>query len=108
MYAEDSVKEIHMKKKETKPAPNPLLSHVISMGFDLAKHWLKDMENARKVSKIDQFAEQFGTLENLVIKLDRRVQENGKLIDRLKLQLLWSNIVIIALLAVTVLQLFLG
>ena len=96
------------KKKEMKPAANPLLSNVISMGFDLAKHWLKDMENARKVSKIDQFNEQFSTLENLILKLERRVQEYGALIEKLQLQLLWSNIVIIALLIVTVLKLFLG
>lgn len=96
------------KNKEAKPAANPLLNNMISMGFDLAKHWLRDLENARKVSKIDQFSEQFGTLENLVIKLDRRVQDNIHLIDKLKLQLLWSNIVIIALLIVTLLQLFLG
>ncbi|MCD4829380.1 MAG: hypothetical protein K8R90_08165 [Candidatus Cloacimonetes bacterium] len=99
-----------MKKKDKSagPATNPILSHAISMIFDLAKHWLKDLENTRKVNKIDKFSEQFGTLENLVIKIDRRAQENGKLIEKLKLQLLWSNIVIILLLVVSVLQLFLG
>ncbi len=95
-----------MKSKEK--SSNWIVSNLISMGFDLLKHFLKDLENSRKVSKIDAMNEHFSTLENIILKMDRRLQETEKQIDDLKTKLMLSQAVVIVLLIVTVLQLFLG
>ena len=92
-----------MKKKQIeKSRSNPIITGFINMFFDMLKHFIKDFENLRKVKKIDKFAEQFSTLEHLVIKMEKKIEENRHQVEDLKNRLLWGNITIIALLLINI------
>ncbi len=90
------------KKKENKPQSNPFITGLINMFFDMIKHFIKDMENVRKVNKIDKFSEQFGTLEHIILKMEAKIEDNRRHIEDLKNRLLWGNITIVALIIVTI------
>ncbi len=86
------------KKKSTKQS-NPVLTGFINIIFDIFKHFIKDFENMRKVKKIDSVSDNFSTLEHMLVRLEDKIESNRKLIEDLKNRLLWSNVIIIILLA---------
>jgi hypothetical protein len=88
--------------KENSPQSSPIITGLINMFFDMIKHFMKDMENIRKINKIDKFAEQFSTLEHIVLKMEAKIEENRRQIEDLKNRLLWGNITIVALIIVTI------
>ncbi|MBN2460293.1 MAG: hypothetical protein JXB60_01700 [Candidatus Cloacimonetes bacterium] len=87
-----------MKNKPQVKKNSPILTSLINALFDIIKHFIKDLENIRKVKKIDRFSEEFSTLEHLMLKLEKKMDENRYQIDDLKTRILWGNIVIIVLL----------
>jgi hypothetical protein len=89
-------------KEAVHPQSSPIITGLINMFFDMIKHFIKDMENVRKVSKIDKFADQFATLEHIVLKMEAKIEENRRHIEDLKNRLLWGNITIVALIIVTI------
>ncbi len=96
-----------MRKKDKKnvvPAANAWVAQIVSMIFDLVKHVIKDFEMNRNLKKATGVAEQFSTVEHLILKLETKVSDNRKALDDLKNRLLWSNIIIIALLVTIVIQ----
>ncbi len=98
--------EIATDKKESrenivskqKKKNSPVLSGLISMIFDVMKHFLKDFENMRKIRKIDRVGDNFSTLEHLMVRLEDKLETCRKQIDELKNKLIITNIVIIILL----------
>ena len=98
--------EIATDKKESrenivskqKKKISPVLSGLISMIFDVMKHFLKDFENMRKIRKIDRVGDNFSTLEHLMVRLEDKLETCRKQIDELKNKLIITNIVIIILL----------
>ncbi|MDY6914786.1 MAG: hypothetical protein SVM86_00510 [Candidatus Cloacimonadota bacterium] len=96
-----------MKKKTEKPKPksNPILNGLVNTFFDIVKHFLKDFENIRKVKKIDKFSEEFFNLEHMLIRLEKKLDDNRHHIEDLKARLLWGNIVIIVLILINIFQL---
>jgi len=86
-----------MKNKKEQKKSNPIVSSLINAFFDIIKHLIKDFENIRKVKKIDKFSEEFSTLEHMLVKLEKKMDNNRHQIEDLKTRLLWGNIIIVAL-----------
>jgi hypothetical protein len=85
-----------MKKKE-KQNNNPIVNGAISTFFDIVKHFINDMDNSRKIKKIDQYSEKFSTIEHMLIRLEKKLDDNRHYIEDLKNRLLWGNIIIVIL-----------
>jgi uncharacterized membrane protein (DUF106 family) len=94
-----------MKKKTEKPKSNPMLNGLINTFFDIVKHFLKDFENMRKVKKIDKFSEEFSTLEHMLLRLEKKMDDNRHHIEDLKARLLWGNVIIIVLILINIFHL---
>ena len=92
------------KNKNERPKTSPIVSGLISMFFDIMKHFIKDFENMRKVKKIDNWGDKFSNMEHMLIRLEDKIQENRRQIDDLENRILWGNIVIIVLLLVIIFQ----
>lgn len=88
-----------MSKNAERQKNSPLLTGLINMFFDMIKHFIKDFENMKKVKKIDNISDKFSALEHMLIRLEDKIQENRYRIEELKNRLLWSNIIIILLVA---------
>jgi len=87
-----------MKNKNDIKKNSPFLSGLINIFFDMIKHFIKDFENMRKVKKIDTAAEKFSALEHMIIRLEKRIEDNWRVINELKSKLLWGNVINIVLL----------
>ncbi|MBN1948527.1 MAG: hypothetical protein JW784_02170 [Candidatus Cloacimonetes bacterium] len=79
---------------------NPIISGLIKAVFDIVNHFIRDLDNLRKIKKIDRFSEEFSTLEHLMLRLEKKLEEQRYQIEDLKTRLLWGNIVIIVLILV--------
>ncbi len=88
-----------MKKEKSS---NPIVSKFVSLIFDLAKHFIKDFENIRKVKKIDKFDDKFHSLEHLIIKMQDKIEKNRMMLDEMKNRILWGNIIIVVLLLLNI------
>lgn len=91
-----------MKKTREVHKSNPILTTMINAFFDILKHFIKDMDNIRKVKKIDKFSEEFSTLEHLMIRLEKKIEENRHQIEDLKNRIIWGNIIIIVLIILNI------
>jgi hypothetical protein len=91
-----------MKNKVDKPRSNPFISGLIKAFFDLINHFIKDFDNIRKVKKIDKFSEEFSTIEHLLVRLEKKMEEQRFQIEDLKTRILWGNIVIIILILLNI------
>ena len=87
-----------MKNKNDIKKSSPFLSGLIHLFFDMIKHFIKDFENMRKVKKIDTAAEKFSALEHMIIRLEKRIEDNWRVVNELKSKLLWGNVINIVLL----------
>ncbi len=85
-----------MKKKE-KQKNNPIVNGAVSTFFDIVKHFINDMDNNRKIKKIDQYSDKFSTIEHMLIRLEKKLDDNRHQIEDLKGRLLWGNIIIVIL-----------
>lgn len=94
-----------MKKNNGKPKSNLIITGLINASFDVLKHFIKDFENMRKVKKIDKFSDKFSTLEHLLVRLEKRMDENRRQIEDLKNRILWGNIIIIILILINLFHL---
>ena len=74
------------KKKENNSEikSNPIIKQLLTAGLDIFKHFVKDLENKKKIKKIDKMDEQFTAIENLLLKQEKMLQENRRLIENLK------------------------
>lgn len=92
-----------MKKKtdnKDKKKSNPIVSGLIKAFFDLINHFIKDFDNMRKINKIDKFSEEFSTMEHMLIRLERKLDDNRHQIEDLKNRILWGNLIIIVLILI--------
>ena len=96
------------KEKQMDSKSNFLTTNIIKIFFDFVKHIIKDFEQSRSVSKIDKFSEEFSNLEHLVIQLDDKLQENRRMIETLKNQLLWEHLILFALIVTILIQILNG
>lgn len=86
-----------MKRRESKEVPpkNPLISALMNVSFRTLQHMIKDFTLNRSVKKLDKNNERFDTVENLLVKCETKINDLRSDLDRLKIQLFWSNAVII-------------
>jgi len=88
------------KRDLDKPKSNPFMNGLITTFFDLIKHFMYDFENMKKAKKVDKMSEEFSTLEHMLIRLEKKLDDNRHDIEDLKNRILWGNIVIIILVLV--------
>jgi hypothetical protein len=91
-----------MKNKNDIQKSSPFLGGLISMFFDMIKHFIRDFENIRKVKKIDSASEKFSALEHMIVRLEEKLTDNWKVVNELKSKLLWGNVINVALLLVII------
>lgn len=66
-----------------------------------AKNWLKNKEHDKQIRDHDQTTEKLSTIENLIVRLEKKLKETDFEIDDLKRQVLLSrtiNIILFVLL----------
>jgi hypothetical protein len=93
---------VQMKNKNDIQKSSPFLSGLINIFFDMIKHFIKDFDNIRKVKKIDSATDKFNALEHMLVRLEKRINDNWKVVEDLKHKLLWGNVINIALLLVII------
>jgi hypothetical protein len=74
--------------------------------FELLSHWKRDFSHNNNIKKQDKTAEQLGTIENLLVRLEKKIQHNRDLVDKLKNLLFLSTAVNLMLLLVIFLKVF--
>jgi predicted RNase H-like nuclease (RuvC/YqgF family) len=86
-----------------------VVSKLTNLLFDVAKHYVRDMENAKTAKRVDKFAHKISSLEHLIVKMDTKVQENRRQLEELRTRLVWSlalNLISVVGIIVLVAQLF--
>ena len=96
-----------MSKKEEMPQHKPLIAGAIKILFEVVKHFIHDFEINRTAKKFEKYSEQYQTIENMLIKLENRLNDYRREIEELKNRLLWSNILLIVLLILLIVQMVL-
>lgn len=100
-----------MKKKNSTPVKssnNVLASSAVTAFFDIIRHFITDFDNKQKVKKIDKYKEGMQNIENLIVRLEDKIENNRREIEDLKNRLLWGNIVTIVLLLIVIYHLLLN
>jgi hypothetical protein len=82
------------------------LPSFIFLVFELLSHWKRDFSQNNKVKKFDKTAEQLGTIENLLIRLEKKIQHNRNMLDKLIFTVNISLLVIFVTLTFIFLKVF--
>jgi hypothetical protein len=96
------------RQQRENPESKPLVAGAVKVLFEVIKHFLHDFEINRTAKKFERYSEQFQTLENMLLKADKRIQECRKEIEDLKQRLLWSNVLLVAILILLIVQIAIG
>jgi hypothetical protein len=91
-----------MKQDKEVQRSNPIISILIKAFFNMVNHLIKDFDNIRKIKKIDKFSNEFSTIEHMLVKLEKKLEDNRHYIEDLKTRILWGNIVIIILILLNI------
>ncbi len=94
-----------MNKHKEDPQSKPLIAGAVKVLFEVIKHFLHDFEINRTAKKFEKYGEQFQTIDNMLIKLDNKMQECRREIVELKNRLLWSNILLVVIVILLIVQL---
>jgi len=84
---------------------NQIIAKGVSFVFDFVKHFIRDIETSRKMKKIDKMEESFATIEHMLVKQEKLLNENRRLIEELRNRITIAEIIIIALLITVLIQL---
>lgn len=82
------------------------LPSFITIVFELLEHWKRDAAHNSNIRKLDKTADQLGTIENMLVRLEKKIQYNRDLVDRLKFMLYISMAANLLLLIVIFLKVF--
>jgi hypothetical protein len=90
------------KKNEipVKSSSNLLVNGFVTAFFDIIKHFISDLDNRQKVRKLDRYQEGLQNVEHLIVRLEKKLEQNWRDIAELKSRLMWGNIIIIVLLLI--------
>jgi hypothetical protein len=94
------------KAVNTIPKSGKMLTGLVAMFFDLAKHWIHDVETSTSRSKTDNLKQHFSDIEHMLIRLEDKLNQNRRDIEDLKSKLYICTVIIIGLLVTVVVQLF--
>ncbi len=81
------------------------LPSFITIVFELMEHWKRDAAHNSNIKKLDKTTEQLGTIENMLVRLEKKIQYNRDLVSRLSFLLYISiaaNLVFFALILLKV------
>lgn len=90
-----------IKNSEKQKKENVFVQGLVSTFFEMIKHFIRDFETMKKAKKVDRVSEEFSTLEHMIIKLEKKLEEQHHKLNELKNRILWGNIVIIVLIVIT-------
>jgi transcriptional regulator of heat shock response len=82
------------------------LPSFITIAFELMEHWKRDSAHNNNIKKLDKTNEQLGTIEHMLVRLEKKIQTNRELVDRLKTMLFVSMAANMLLLIVIFLKVF--
>lgn len=82
------------------------LPSFITILFELLEHWKRDAAHNSNIRKLDKTADQLGTIENMLVRLEKKIQYNRDLVDKLKFMLYISMAANLLLLIVILLKVF--
>ena len=82
------------------------LPSFILLFIELMSHWKRDFSHNSNIKKIDKTTEQLGTIEHMLVRLEKKIQQNRDMVDKLKFQLAFSMLVNLLLLVVILLKVF--
>ena len=99
------MKKNQQKENDSKPEENQILKGFVKLIFEVLKHYIHDWDLGRSAKKGDQIGERFDKVDNLLVKLDERVQYYNRQIEELKQRIAIGNILIVVLLIVLIVQL---
>lgn len=74
--------------------------------YELFNHWKRDVSQNSNIKKIDKTAEKLGTIEHMLVRLEKKIQANRDIIQKLQAQLLISKLINLVLLIIILLRLF--
>ncbi len=63
------------------------LPSFITILFELLEHWKRHSTQNSNIKKFDKTSEQLGTIEHMLVRLEKKIQTNRDLVDKLKLLL---------------------
>ena len=82
------------------------LPSFITIVFELLEHWKRDSAHNNNIKKLDKTTEQLGTIENMLIRLEKKIQTNRDMVEKLKGFLFISLAANLVFLAVILLRVF--
>lgn len=82
------------------------LPSFITIAFELMEHMKRDSAHNSNIKKLDKTNEQLGTIEHMLVRLEKKIQNNRDLVDKLKTLLFVSMAANLLLLLVIFLKVF--
>jgi type II secretory pathway component PulF len=82
------------------------LPSFITIAFELMEHWKRDSAHNNNIKKLDKTSEQLGTIEHMLVRLEKKIQTNREMVDKLKTVLFFSMAANLFLLLVVFLRIF--
>lgn len=82
------------------------LPSFITILFELMEHWKRHTTQNSNVKKFDKTSEQLGTIEHMLVRLEKKILTNRELVDKLKVLLSISLIANLFLLLVILARVF--
>ena len=80
------------------------LPSFITIAFELMEHWKRDKTHNSNIKKLNKTAEQLGVIEHMLVRLEKKIQSNRELVDKLKFQIYLCSGVNFAVLLVILLK----
>ena len=82
------------------------LPSFITIAFELMEHLKRDTAHNSNIKKLDKTNEQLGIIEHMLVRLEKKIQTNRELVDKLKMVVFYSMGVNLLLLIVIFLKVF--
>lgn len=76
----------------------------ITIAFELMEHWKRDSAHNNNIKKLNKHNEQLGVIEHMLVRLEKKIQTNRDLVDKLKTQIYLCSAVNFAVLLVILLK----
>jgi hypothetical protein len=83
-----------------------LMPSFLTVAFELMEHWKRDSAHNSNIKKLDKTTDKLGTIENMLVRLEKKIQTNREMVEKLKVMLLASVSVNLLLLILILLKVF--
>ncbi|MBM4399334.1 MAG: hypothetical protein FJ041_03255 [Candidatus Cloacimonetes bacterium] len=82
------------------------LPSFITLAFELYEHWRRDAKQSNNIKKLDKTNDKLSTIEHMLVRLEKKIQTNRDLVDRLRFLLLFSWLINVLLVIIILLKVF--